>query len=147
MTPSPLTAVRRHCLACCAGSANEVALCQSQRCPLWAMRFGHRPDAMSAQRLYPLERPMPPDGLTTLAAIKRRCLDCSDGTAAGAKGCAHTGCDLWSFRMGRNPNRAGVGRKDGLFAGKLPTHRLAGRDDGAVATQAPEPAAGPVARP
>jgi hypothetical protein len=96
------------------------------------MRFGRRPDAMPVHQQphppHPLERAMPAEGLTTLGAIKRRCIDCSGGTAAGAKGCTHAGCGLWPFRMGHNPNRAGLGRKDGLFAGKSPAHGPAGQD-------------------
>jgi len=40
---TPLKAVRRHCLSCCDGSANEVKLCPSKSCPLWPFRHGHRP--------------------------------------------------------------------------------------------------------
>lgn len=141
--PSPLTAARRHCLECGGGSANEVALCPAQRCPLWAMRFGRRPDALPAQQLHPVERPMPADGLTSLAAIKRRCQDCAGGTTVGANGCTHTSCDLWPFRIGRNPNRAGLGRKDGLFAGKRLLTGLSGETKGRADTQAPETAGGP----
>jgi hypothetical protein len=72
--------------------------------------------------LHPLEVPTP-DSITTLAAIRRRCLDCSGNSPAEVKGCTHTGCDLWPFRLGHNPNRAGLGNFAHL-AGKTPTHGL-----------------------
>lgn len=40
---TPLKAVRLKCLDCCCGSAQEVKLCPSQDCPLWAYRSGHNP--------------------------------------------------------------------------------------------------------
>lgn len=38
-----LKAIRRKCLDCCAGSANEVKLCGAEDCPLYAYRFGKIP--------------------------------------------------------------------------------------------------------
>jgi hypothetical protein len=115
----PLKAIRRHCLWCCNGSANEVALCPARACPLWTMRFGKRPDpaehAGDVTKLYPLEDPLSlgefaTEGMPTLAAMRRRCLDCSGGLPSEVRSCTHTTCDLWPFRLGRNPNRAGIGR-------------------------------------
>ena len=59
--PSPLKAVRLHCLSCCNGSANEVRLCPSKACPLWPFRHGHRPNAedraaVAGRQVCPLER-------------------------------------------------------------------------------------------
>jgi hypothetical protein len=137
-TASPLTAARRHCLDCCGGSSNEVALCPARACLLWTMRFGKRPNPAEhmgdATQLYPHERPLTlgafaTEGMSTLAAMRRRCIDCSSGSAQEAKGCTHTGCDLRPFRLGRNPNRAGLGRKDGLFARKALLTGLSGRTE------------------
>jgi hypothetical protein len=135
---SPLIAVRRHCVCCWSDSAHEVAPCPAQRCPLWMMRAGRRPDAMPAQARYPAERPMP-DNLTTLAAIKRRCMDCAGGSAIWAKGCTSHDCDLWPFRMGKNPNRAGIGNP-GHFAGKTPTQGPVGRDGAGIGARVPDAA-------
>jgi hypothetical protein len=40
---SPLRAIRLSCLDCCAGSAQEVAMCMSLRCPSWPFRMGTNP--------------------------------------------------------------------------------------------------------
>lgn len=117
--PPTLKAVRRHCLWCCNGSAKEVELCPARRCPLWTMRFGKRPDPAEhiddQTQLYPLEVPITlgefaAKGMSTLQAIRRRCIDCSGGSAIEAGSCSFKECDLHPFRFGRNPNRAGIGR-------------------------------------
>jgi len=83
------------------------------------MRFGKRPDpaahAGDTTALYPFEAPLTlgefaNEGMHTLAAIRRRCLDCSGGSPSEVRSCKHTTCDLWPFRLGRNPNWAGIGR-------------------------------------
>jgi hypothetical protein len=113
--PSPLKAVRLHCLSCCNGSANEVRLCPSRACPLWPFRHGHRPvaedrAAVAGRQVYPLERDLT-DTTTALRAIRLRCVDCAGNRDAEARSCkfgpdnaAH--CSLHPFRIGRNPNIA-----------------------------------------
>jgi hypothetical protein len=49
--------------------------------------------------------------LSPLKAIRAKCLDCSCQQPREVKECPITSCGLWPFRMGRNPNRAGVGGK------------------------------------
>jgi hypothetical protein len=126
---SPLVAVRQHCLECCGGSAHEVARCPARACPLWTMRFGTRPDpadhVADPKPIHPLEHEatlasFASMGLPTLAAIKRRCLDCSGGSAQ-VRSCNRRQCDLWAFRLGSNPNRAGIPNR-GHFGRKLPAH-------------------------
>ena len=121
----PLKAIRQHCLWCCNGSANQVAHCPARSCPLWTMRFGKRPDpiehAGDVTALCPLEVPLTvgefaTERMPTLAAIRRRCLDCSGGSPSEARNCKHTTCDLWPFRLGRNPNRAGIGQSEEALA-------------------------------
>jgi len=130
--PPTLKAVRRHCLDCCNGSANEVALCPARRCPLWAMRFGKRPDPAAyiddQTKLYPLEAPIThgefaAKGMPTLQAIRRRCIDCSGGSAIEAGACTFKTCDLYPFRFGRNPNRAGMGGSAEAMARIRPASR------------------------
>ena len=113
---TPLKAVRRHCLSCCNGSANEVRLCLAKACPLWPFRHGHRPNAedraaVADRRLYPLERDL--TGATfqgsALRAIRLRCIDCSGNSDVEVRACKFgpghlTPCDLHPFRLGRNPN-------------------------------------------
>jgi hypothetical protein len=116
--PSPLKAARAHCLWCCNGSSSEVTLCAATGCPLHSYRLGCNPATgallQDATAVHPAERPatrreLIADGATALRMIKRRCIDCSGGSAAEAKVCQETGCPLWSFRLGKNPNRAGHG--------------------------------------
>ena len=40
---SPLQAMRARCLDCCAGQANEVAVCPVVECPAWPFRMGTNP--------------------------------------------------------------------------------------------------------
>ena len=58
------------------------------------------------------------EGTRTLAAIRRRCVDCSGGSLIEPRNCKLTGCDLWQFRLGKNPNRQGKG----YFAQKVLIH-------------------------
>ena len=41
-------AIRLKCLDCCCGSAMEVRLCESRKCPLWRFRMGRESQAESA---------------------------------------------------------------------------------------------------
>ena len=115
---SPLKAVRAHCLWCCNGLANEVSLCAANACPLHPYRMGRNPDKVAlledGTAVYPAEKPaarseLVADGATGLGMIRRRCMDCSGGSVAEVKACQATGCALWPFRLGRNPNRVGYG--------------------------------------
>lgn len=40
---TPMKAIRAKCLDCMCGSAHEVRLCPCVKCPLYAYRFGKRP--------------------------------------------------------------------------------------------------------
>jgi hypothetical protein len=44
-----------------------------------------------------------------LRSIREKCIDCCAGNKAEVARCHLESCALWPFRMGRNPNRAGVG--------------------------------------
>ena len=46
--------------------------------------------------------------ITPLKAIRQKCLDCSGGRS-NVRNCAAIDCPLYQFRMGKNPNRAGIG--------------------------------------
>lgn len=111
---TPLKAARRHCVDCCNGSFKEVDLCPAKGCSLWAFRFGRRPDddAKADQAwitLHPAEDGISGadfhgKGASALKAIRRRCVDCSGGSRQEVQGCKSTACDLWQFRLGKNPN-------------------------------------------
>ena len=40
---TPLKSIRKKCLDCMCGSANEVKLCPSDDCPIFQYRFGKNP--------------------------------------------------------------------------------------------------------
>lgn len=61
--------------------------------------------------------------VTPLKAIRAKCLDCSCGSTNEIKLCPVVDCSLYPFRFGKNPNRAGIGRKTGLFTKKNPTQQ------------------------
>lgn len=46
---------------------------------------------------------------TPVKAIRKKCLDCSCWQPKEAKLCSHTECSLYPYRLGKNPNRKGVG--------------------------------------
>ena len=55
--------------------------------------------------------------ITPLKAIRLKCLDCCCGSAHEVKLCTTEKCPLYLFRLGKNPNRAGIGGS-GHFEGK-----------------------------
>ena len=46
--------------------------------------------------------------MTALKAIRAKCLDCAGGIKA-VRNCPCPECTLYSFRLGHNHNRAGIG--------------------------------------
>jgi len=78
---------------------SEVRLCPTTDCPLYLLRFGKRSK-----------------GTLALKAIKKRCLDCGDGTAQAVAKCEFPKCQLNPYRNGHNPARKGLGGKTGVFA-------------------------------
>jgi len=46
MSSTPLTAIRKKCLDCCAGSRKAVKYCPLNDCDLWPYRFGIRPSTV-----------------------------------------------------------------------------------------------------
>ena len=49
--------------------------------------------------------------ITRGKAIRLKCLDCCCGSAHEVKMCPLKNCPLHLFRLGKNPNRAGIGDK------------------------------------
>ncbi len=94
---TPLKAIRRKCLKCCAGSIKEVKCCHLENCPLWDYRFGKRPKSSNNGKKI----------LSVMKAIRTRCLDCSSYEKAEIKNCDIPGCFLYPFRLGKNVNRVG----------------------------------------
>lgn len=110
---TPLKAIRLHCLWCCNGSPGEVRECVSRSCSLWLYRFGRRLTADEVAAVadvatHPSEQPLAQGALqewTPLRAVRRRCLDCSGGSAAEVRICAfgpdhpRNPCSLHPHRM------------------------------------------------
>jgi len=46
------------------------------------------------------------DELTPMKAIRRKCYDCSGGSANEVKLCTVTQCPLWPYRLGKRPSFA-----------------------------------------
>lgn len=56
--------------------------------------------------------------LTPLKAIRRKCLDCCNGSRSEVRKCEDTDCSLFPYRFGHNPRRSGIGNKRASFHGK-----------------------------
>ena len=52
--------------------------------------------------------------MTALKAIRAKCLDCMCDQQAEVKRCPCMDCPLYPYRMGHNPNRAGLGKTANL---------------------------------
>jgi hypothetical protein len=70
------------------------------------------------------------DRKVQLRAIRKKCLDCCCGNDAEGRRCAIATYALWPFRMGKNPNRKGLGPKLPTFA--KPYRRDLGAHDSAL---------------
>lgn len=58
---TPMRALRAKCLDCASGSPKEVRICYIPECPLWAYRFGKRPESVADASL------LEPDHVRALA--------------------------------------------------------------------------------
>lgn len=90
---TPLKAVRKNCLWCCADQPAEVRLCPVEACALHEYRMGKRPESPK---------------LTPIKAIRARCRDCCGETWADVRDCPgfelDAGpCPLYPYRLGKNP--------------------------------------------
>lgn len=57
--------------------------------------------------------------LTPVKAIRRYCLGrCSSGSPKQVRFCDDLNCPLKEFRLGKNPNRKGIGGKKPVFSSK-----------------------------
>jgi hypothetical protein len=69
--------------------------------------------------------------LTPIKAIRAKCLDCSCWQPKEVRLCVHEKCPLFPYRMGKNPNRVGIGNSMGVPSGKTATQALV--SEGAMA--------------
>ena len=59
--------------------------------------------------------------LTSLKAIRAKCLDCSANQPSEVRLCQVPECALFTYRFGKNPNRKGIGNRTGNFSEKTLT--------------------------
>ena len=117
----PLLSVREYCQWCMNNQPNEIKLCTSHTCPLYPYRFGYKPKPSDTIILQPVtgtpedtyvtrgEAHAPDPIAKVIKSIRIRCIDCCGHQLSRVSGCEEAECPLHPFRMGRNPNRAGIG--------------------------------------
>lgn len=49
--------------------------------------------------------------MTPIKSIRAHCLECSGQSPKEVKECTITNCALYPYRLGKNPNRKGIGNK------------------------------------
>lgn len=54
---------------------------------------------------------MKDETLTPIRAIRIKCLECAGNKPSLVRRCDSQGCPLHTYRLGRNPKRAGIGGK------------------------------------
>ena len=112
---TPQESIRKFCVDC-VGSPFEVKECGGDHC----LNGGCDKNGVCWFHPYRLGR-----GRPSVKLIRKMCLWCMGDRIDFVKECATDSCALHSFRMGNNPNRAGIGGRN------LPiTHRLS-RDSSA----------------
>jgi len=94
---NPSKSIRKYCVWCMGGNAQVVNDCDTELCPIYKLREGKRVK-----------------GIKTLKQIRLKCLDCSTFRVSEVRGCRMVDCSLYPYRMGKNPNRKGIGGK-GFF--------------------------------
>lgn len=52
--------------------------------------------------------------MTPMKAIRAKCLDCMCDQAKEVRLCPSKSCPLYMYRFGKNPARAGIGKKEHL---------------------------------
>lgn len=65
-----------------------------------------------------------------LKAIRLRCLDCCGFQPKEVALCPATNCPSHAFRMGKNPNRAGIGGPFGSISQKKPAEMAETKKEG-----------------
>jgi hypothetical protein len=105
---TPKAAVRAKCIECTGG------LYQPDRC---------KGDKMIGQGIngqcffYPYRNGK---GRPSVKTIRLFCVECMGGSYQLVKECPSTDCPIYHFRLGTNPNRAGIGLRSGPAFGVEP---------------------------
>jgi hypothetical protein len=98
---TPLRAIRKICVAC-VGSPYDVAGCGGDKC------LGGQGDENGKCYFY---RYRMGRGRPSVKLIRKFCFECMGGSKRLVRECESV-CPLHEYRFGRNPKRAGMGRKD-----------------------------------
>ena len=88
---TPKHAVLLFCRQCVGEERGKKENCQGDEisCPFYRFRLGK--------------------GRPTVVHIRRQCLICMNGSKKEVADCETVDCSLWTYRLGNNPIRTGVG--------------------------------------
>jgi hypothetical protein len=53
------------------------------------------------------------DSNTPVKSIRKFCVECCGGSKKEVRECIMTDCELYPYRLGKNPNRTGIGNLKG----------------------------------
>lgn len=100
---SPLKTIRAFCVFCVGGHRNEVATCDGDSkipgfmsCPFHPFRLGR--------------------GRPAVKIMRKFCLQCQGGSYIFVKECETEDCQIYPYRFGKNPARAGKGQSAAQMA-------------------------------
>lgn len=98
---TPVETIRAYCLHCNGGNDAEVRRCDTNKpgfriCPFHPFRMGR--------------------GRPSVKFIHKFCLQCMGESPVMVRECETTDCLIYTFRMGKNPARAGKGQSAGRMA-------------------------------
>lgn len=99
MKDSPLQSMHKYCVSC-VGGEYKVRNCGGDK-----MICGQG-NEKGVCFLYPYRMGT---GRPSVKVIKKFCYECMGHSLQAVRDCASVECPLLPFRMGRNPNRAGIG--------------------------------------
>ena len=99
---SPKQAVREFCKECVGNNSHQVKSCGGDK-------MLNQGDKTNQCLLYPFRNGR---GRPTVKLIRRFCLECLGGSRKLVRECQNPQCPLYSFRFGKNPNRAHNNKKN-----------------------------------
>ncbi len=105
----PLQAIRQECLECSGYKPEEVLKCKITECSLYPFRMGNR----SVNGLINDSDKLGYKN-TPLKSIKEYCLRCCNNQPKEVRDCTCNSCTLFNYRLGNNPNRAGIGNVNNI---------------------------------
>lgn len=97
---TPLEAVRAFCTDCIGGNSHDVGNCGGDKCK----NGGCDEHGICWFFRYRLGK-----GRPSVKLMRRMCLFCQGEAEQFVRECSSTTCPLHPFRMGKNPNRKGMG--------------------------------------